>query len=131
MTPSISRRALLWLPPLVYMAVIYYLSSQPNPVPRITEHVWDKLLHLVEYGALAALRVRAMLGEGAAWRSAFWVAIVATSAYGASDELHQSFVPLRNADAEDWLVDTVGAVLGTMACRRRGARPMTGRANTT
>ena len=44
-----ARRLVLWLPPVLYMAAIFHLSAEPNPLPTITEHVWDKILHFVEY----------------------------------------------------------------------------------
>jgi VanZ family protein len=34
-----------------------------------------------------------------------------TSLYGASDELHQYFVPNRSCDFYDWLADSIGAVM--------------------
>jgi VanZ family protein len=34
------------------------------------------------------------------------------SLYGATDEVHQLFVPGRNCNAWDWAADTVGAALG-------------------
>jgi hypothetical protein len=57
------RRLLLWLPPLLYMALIFYLSSQSNPLPSLTTRIWDKGLHTVEYGVLGLLVCRAALGE--------------------------------------------------------------------
>lgn len=39
-------------------------------------------------------------------------AVVIASLYGASDELHQLFVPGRLCDPADWLTDTCGAALG-------------------
>lgn len=40
-----------------------------------------------------------------------WVIGIA-SAYGISDELHQSFVPGRDCNVWDWLADTLGAIIG-------------------
>src|ERR1700761_1149758 len=92
------RRAALWVPVLAYMAAIFYLSSQSEPLPALTEHVWDKLLHTVEYVGLAVLWFRALDGEGLdSWQSAL-MTVLFVSAYGASDEWHQSFVPLRSSD---------------------------------
>ena len=108
----LTRRLALWLPPLVYMAVIFGLSSQPNPVPEVTSRVWDKLLHGAEYAALALLFCRALAGEEVAWTMAALAAVLLTSAYGASDEYHQLFVPLRDGNVRDWVADTVGAALG-------------------
>ena len=128
---SVSRRVALWLPPIVYMWVIFHLSSESDPLPVLTAHVWDKLLHLTEYGGFAALVCRALLGEGLGWQAAVTGAIAAASLYGASDEWHQSFVPMRDADVHDWLADTLGGTAGaavysigrwTLLARWRGQR---------
>ena len=111
----LATRASLWLPPLVYMAVIFYLSSQSDPVPVITARVWDKILHAVEYAGLAVLLGRALLGEGLGALTAFAAAALLAAAYGATDEYHQLFVPLRTGDFHDWMVDAAGACLGAMA----------------
>ena len=105
----------LWLPPLVYMAAIFHFSSQSEPLPALTEHVWDKLLHTIEYTGLAVLLFRALDGEalGRWWSAALTVMIV--SAYGASDEWHQVFVPMRSADVNDWLTDTLAGAIGAAA----------------
>jgi VanZ family protein len=109
------RRTLLWLPPLVYMAIIFYLSAQSNPLPEVTAHVWDKLLHTGEYGGLAFLLARALKGEGLSWVAALVTALLVASAYGVSDEYHQSFVPNRDSTVYDWMADTTGGVLGAAA----------------
>ena len=108
----LTSRVGLWLPPLIYMAVIFYLSSQSAPLPAVTAVVWDKILHLFEYGGLAALFGRALLGEGLGWPASFVVAALLAAAYGATDEYHQLFVPLRSGELRDWLVDVLGASLG-------------------
>lgn len=111
--PLISR-VRLWLPPLAYMALIFYFSSQSNPMPFITAHIWDKLLHTLEYAGLAVLLCRALLGEGASRHTAFAVALLLAGVYGATDEYHQMFVPLRSPDLRDWIVDILGASLGAV-----------------
>jgi len=114
-TASLTRRAALWLPALVYMAAIFHFSSEPNPLPAVTAHVWDKLLHLCEYAGLAFIMCRAFAGEGLSLRSAMLVAALLTSLYGASDEWHQAFVPPRSSDVHDWIADSIGAGLGVAA----------------
>jgi VanZ family protein len=94
------------------MALIFYLSAQPDPMPAVTTRVWDKLLHSVEYAALAALLGRALLGEGLSTRMTFGGALLLAAAYGASDEYHQMFVPFRTAELDDWIVDVVGGCIG-------------------
>jgi VanZ family protein len=77
--------------------------------------VWDKALHTIEYTGLAVLVIRAILGEGVGRLPAVVLTIVVVSSYGASDEWHQSFVPMRDADVRDWVVDTIGAAVGSAA----------------
>ena len=105
------RRVVYWLPVLVYMFLIFHFSSEQNPMPEVTERVWDKILHFVEYGGLAVLLFGAFSSEGLGWLAAAAFALLATSAYGASDEWHQSFVVSRTSDVRDWIADTIGATL--------------------
>ena len=106
------RRAMLWLPPVAIMLVIFSLSSQSRPLPILTEHIWDKLLHFIEYAALGAAWYRALRGEGTSAAAALVGAAVATAAFGVSDEWHQSFVPLRDASIRDWMTDLMGGAMG-------------------
>ena len=117
------RRASLWLPPLLYMIAIFSVSAESSPVPDVTTRVWDKLLHAVEYAGLAFFFCRALMGEGLGWLAAAIAALLLASAYGATDEWHQAFVPLRNSDIRDWLADTLGAALG--AATYVGGRQLT------
>jgi VanZ family protein len=106
------RRLSLWVPVVVYMAAIFYVSSESNPFPTIAPLVWDKAVHFTEYGILGLLWCRALRGEGLSWPAAIAIALVAASAYGASDEWHQSFVAFRDTDIHDWYADTIGASIG-------------------
>ncbi len=63
----------------------------------------DKLAHAFAFGLLAMLLFMAM-GKP-------WVAIIVTSFYGLSDEVHQYFVPGRSVDITDWIADTLGAIV--------------------
>ena len=108
------RRASLWLPPLAFMMAIFYFSSQTDPLPDLTTRVWDKLLHAGSYAVLAALFCRALLGEGMRPSMTLVAGVLLASAYGASDEYHQSFVAARDADFADWVVDTLGASIGAI-----------------
>jgi VanZ family protein len=107
-------RLALWMPPLVYMALIFQLSGESDPMPAVTSHVWDKLLHLTEFGVLGLLFNRAFEGEGAGWRTAGMLAVLSSSVYAATDEWHQIFVPLRTSDVHDWMADTIGAAVAIL-----------------
>ena len=72
--------------------------------------VLRKLAHAVEFAILGALLVRA-------FRHA-WAAIALGAAYAASDELHQHFVPGRQAALTDVVIDSIGVAVGVLAWRR-------------
>jgi VanZ family protein len=124
----VSRRGLAWLLPAVaYAALIFWLSHQPNPLPEVTGRLSDKLLHAVEYAGLAGLLVLGLTHVGSfGLRRAALLAILLAAAYGATDELHQAFVPHRDASLLDWLADAAGALVGGILAvpflRRWGAR---------
>jgi VanZ family protein len=111
------RRALLWIPPVIYAALIFHFSSEPEPLPLLTQHVWDKALHVIEYAGLALLICRAFRGERVAWSLSIALSIIIASAYAGSDEWHQRFVLNRDSNAIDWVADTIGAVIGSAAYR--------------
>lgn len=121
-----SRRALkAWGPAILYAALIFALSSLSRPeeiFPRLLLS-YDKLVHLGEYAVLGAVLARALGGGGRGPGLAFAAALLLGSLYGASDELHQSFVPGRSSEVLDWVADTAGVALGAAAfafLRRRG-----------
>ena len=105
----------LWTPVIVYMAGIFYVSSLPNlslPEPVAVSG------HSAAYLGLAVLLVRALAG-GLPRRIGMRVAVTAmliAVAYGVGDEVHQSYVPGRMADAYDVATDAIGALAGTIAC---------------
>ncbi len=88
------------------MAATIFLASSRSTVAAPGISNFDKIAHFSVYGLLATLLVR--LGRGP---RAVWLALLATSLYGVSDEWHQSFVPGRSCEVADWMADTLGAVL--------------------
>jgi VanZ family protein len=112
-------------PPLLLMAVIFFLSAQPNLSSGLG--VWDTILrkaaHMTEYGLLWFLWWRA-LGFGSKLPAA-GIAV----AYAATDEVHQHFVEGRHGAPVDVLIDSVGIALAIAAVtyrqRRRTAAPAT------
>ena len=112
-----------WGPVCAYAGLIFYLSSQPHPeeqLPSFVSLFSDKFLHVIEYGVLGGLFWRGFYwGTNSPWRTwAVPLAILCTSLYGISDEVHQSFVPFRESSWLDWLADTAGAGIGVAAMAR-------------
>lgn len=101
---------------LAYAAVIFALSAQSDPLPFLPRQIFlqDKLLHGVEYAVLGGLLVHALRLAGLRPGVALVSAVVIASAYGATDELHQAFVPGRSSEVADWLADTLGATVGAV-----------------
>ncbi len=122
------RRASLWLPVLAYGALLFFLSGQSR-LPEIAEAVSDKVEHAGAYALLAALVLRATHGGLRPLRlGPTLIGLAATVAYGASDEIHQAFVPGRDPDVLDFAADAAGACLAAVGLalvlrlggRRRG-----------
>ena len=106
-----------WVPVILYAGSIVTLSSMSTPqthIPSWFDGISDKILHALEYAVLAILCYRAFL-NGAGRRvaaNAVPLAMVAAILFGATDEVHQYFVPLREMDGLDLLADATGAILG-------------------
>jgi VanZ family protein len=113
-----------WILVAAYMALIFYLSSLPHPdeeLPKfLFEKLSDKLLHAIEYAVLAVLCYRAFRRAAGPFAAGYAVilAIITASFYGATDEVHQAFVPLRTSSWTDWVADTVGGVIGAVGAQR-------------
>jgi VanZ family protein len=106
----------LWGPVAAWMAVLFALSSRP--LPASVSSVPDWITHGAGYAILGALLCRALAGGLArpvAGRLAVLAVVIAT-AYGVTDEVHQSFVPGRMSDAWDVLKDLGGASVAAAAC---------------
>lgn len=130
-----------WLPVLLWMAVMFTLSSDSKsaehssrffepllhwlfphmPQTRVDEihHLFRKCCHLTEYAILALLLWRALhLSKNnlPAWS---WPKVGGTLLlvflFAASDEFHQRFVPTRTPLVSDVFVDTAGGATGLLA----------------
>ena len=104
--PATVVRLRLWLPVVVWAAVIFAFSSVPDLGTGLGG--WDlvlrKLAHAAEFAVLGALLARALGRPG--------LAFALGVAYAVSDELHQSFVPGRLGSPLDVALDAVGVAAG-------------------
>jgi len=118
------------LPPLAYMAAIFWVSALPNP--QIGVKAPDYLLHALEYFLLTLLLIRFFLSlphaillnlasfvpcfkkraaTFRAWHAACLLGALVSMLYGVSDELHQYFTPGRHCSLSDVLADAFGSFL--------------------
>jgi VanZ family protein len=130
-----------WLPVLFWMALIFsastdHLSFQHSSriieplvrwlCPGISDHAVHQTIvtvrkgaHLMEYAILAWLLWRA-LGSLTPDQVRTWSwplaagTLLAVLLYASSDEIHQRFVPSREASVVDVLIDTSGAALALL-----------------
>lgn len=106
-------RFVAWLLVVLYIGIIFFLPSIPAPsMPGLEDH--DKFYHLAEYALLTFLLLRAMrktfifrLSEIAILFYSLFMVV----GWGALDELHQWYVPGRDADYRDIIADAFGAVI--------------------
>lgn len=110
--PTIPEFLNYWLPPLIYAALIFYLSSLPGTAFVSPFFSADKVFHLGEYAVLGYLLARALGRYQIKKKRLFLTAALICVAYGLSDELHQFFVPNRCTSLMDVIVDGMGSSLG-------------------
>ena len=107
-----------WALVVAWMAVVFFFSSLSHL--GLAAQTPDWISHPVEYGIGAVLVCRAL--EGGRRRpltaSTALTAIVLTTAYGVTDEYHQSFVPGRTSDPMDVVKDLAGAAAGSLLYRQ-------------
>jgi VanZ family protein len=104
-----------WGPVIGYAGFIFYLSSRSS-LPGNIGLFPDKLGHAILYSVLGVLLSRALTKPGGLSKiTRGLLAVLLATAYGVSDELHQSFVPHRTMDIADVAADFVGAAIGAAA----------------
>ncbi len=129
----------IWTATLIWMGVIFYLSSQPatesaqlsgglkNILLSILMHVMPgiesieidnleffirKNAHFMAYFILGVLTLSALVSS--AVRKPARLALLICLLYAVSDEIHQLFVAGRSGQFRDVLIDSAGAVLGVL-----------------
>lgn len=102
-------------PMFIWAAIIFAQSSIPSSeLPNWEFLTHDKLLHFLVYVIFAFTVHRAITHQGRfpfLARQAYLFTFILVVLYGASDELHQYFVPGRQSSVLDWAADCIGAVV--------------------
>jgi len=132
------KRKTPWLLVLVWMGLIFFLSSQqaadsnqlsagitkfimdlisgifPGLSPQVQwlNHIVRKNAHFIAYFVLGLLHINALVLNGKKSRKAFLMALAISFLYAVSDEFHQTFVPGRSGELRDVMIDTAGALTG-------------------
>jgi VanZ family protein len=117
------RLAVAWLPAIIWMGLIFYLSARSRPLEQAPFPALSYVAHFCEYAVLAFLFFWAQLARGS-WkgklRLSLAISFVLSAFFAASDEYHQSFVPGRDASLLDFAADAVGAAVALAVIGRWG-----------
>ena len=132
------KRVLSWGITFLWMALIFYLSSQPATesrelsrgiAVRVAE-ILDRLVpqadidfrslhgmlrkqaHFWAYLVLGPLVLNALKQSGVKGRRAVVLGLAISVVYAITDEIHQTFVPGRSGEVFDVVIDTAGAATG-------------------
>lgn len=127
-----------WIPPLILMALIFFLSHQPasesnnlsqgisermaetiervlpnkNIDIRSFNHLIRKAAHFFAYLLLGVLVTNALdKTRIISHKSLIWALIICII-YAASDEIHQIFIPGRAGQIKDVALDSAGSMVG-------------------
>lgn len=107
-----------WVPAVVYVALIFAVSSIPGSVfCEMPFRIFDKAAHMVEFTGLGLFLMIAFRGSlaDALRPHALLFALGAGFLIGVLDELYQLTVPGRSVEFLDWVADVVGVTVGTTA----------------
>ena len=116
--PFLAYRA----PALGYAVLIFVMSAIPGyELPDLPFYSFDKIVHAIEFGLFGMLLYRA-LRFPEPFSSPYLLTLFIGIPYAALDEIHQLYVPGRNCDIIDFIMDALGLVVfaGLSACLNRG-----------
>ena len=114
---KLKHHVIYWFPVYIYVILIFYLSSLPNPIsvlPGMIRPIFMDLshiiYHIIEYLILAILLYRALV-KTLLNHNAIFCTLILVIAYGITDEIHQLFVPSRVFSFLDILSNSFGAIV--------------------
>ena len=111
------NRLLFTLPAVIIAVVLFWLSSLTK-LPNIDlGFKWsDKAEHLIAYFGYGLTLVLAVFGnkKDIKFRNGILKVLIIGGLFGASDEIHQLFVPGRDCDFFDWVADISGISLSLL-----------------
>lgn len=113
---KISEKILVfWIPAIIWLAVIFYLSSRSTITigsGGLESFVLRKFAHVGEFGVLAVLFLLPIAKKyGNRNYLSFLLAFGLATLFAFGDEFHQTFVFGRHGNLKDVLIDALGAAL--------------------
>lgn len=130
---------MLWVPVVLWMILIFYLSHQPstasnelssgvmmltvNTLNNVTPIELDlgilhqlirKSAHFFAYLILGVFVLRALKNYQGHDVKKIGLALILCVVYASSDEIHQLFIPGRSGEVRDVMIDSTGALTGLL-----------------
>lgn len=105
--------------PFIFWALaIFVQSSFPAiELPKVEIISADKIVHMGVFGLLAFLCYISIIHSGKqnflTRGPLLWSSIICIL-YGATDEIHQYFVPNRSSELQDWAADLIGVLIAVI-----------------
>jgi VanZ family protein len=102
-----------WLA-LAYAVLILIVSSIPDlSPPQLGFEYQDKLYHFIEYSIFSVFLFFALLNSSKDFlrKNVLLISLLIGASFAILDELHQKFIPGRQADVLDFTADFVGVAL--------------------
>ena len=103
----------------IIVALSIFMLSSRSKLPLPDSVVFpgaDKILHAFAFGCFAFAFSYWL--DGGMWKAkpaaCILIVCIAAACYGASDEIHQMFVPGRDASVYDWIADCTGALAASL-----------------
>lgn len=100
---------------IVWALTIFIQSSFPSvSLPEVEYISVDKVIHMGIFGLLTALCYISLIHlnkENFLTKSPLSWSVIFGILYGASDEIHQYFVPNRSSEVQDWIADVIGVII--------------------
>jgi len=98
---------------LITFITMWYFSSLPGNSVSVP-FSWMAIVYHFSIFSIFAFFVLSALAKKNSQKTEFILTILITIIFAVLDELHQSFVPFRNAGIQDVLVDTLGAFFSAL-----------------
>ena len=117
MLERLKENHFLWFQGPMTLWGIDLFTQSSIPGDRIPAHwvfSFDKLIHFLIYMVFAWAVDRGITNQSRfplLVKHHYLITFVIIAVYGASDEIHQYFVPKRSCSLLDWLADCFGAVV--------------------
>lgn len=111
------RKARFWIPPLLWMGVMFTVSSLPGKdIPDLGIPHLDKVAHFCEFFIFGVLIARAFFRSfpETSFLKAIIICLVIATAYAGLDEWHQQFIPGRTVDFADFFANLTGIAVSVL-----------------